>query len=128
MAVHVAVGVIINENNEVLIARRSANQHQGDKWEFPGGKVETGEESQSALKRELHEELGIEASHPQPFTQITHQYQDKDVFLDVFLVKKWGGVPYGQEGQPLRWVHLSELKQYIFPAANIEILEKIATL
>lgn len=125
MTIHVAVGVIINKNNEVLIAKRSADQHQGNKWEFPGGKVEQEESSHLALKRELKEELDIDVLDCQPLTQISHGYQDKNVFLDVFLVKKWGGVPKGNEGQPLRWVATEHLNDYEFPAANSEIIDKL---
>ena len=125
MSVHVAVGIIINNKNKVLIAKRSAQQHQGDKWELPGGKVEDTETSEQALQRELKEELGIEIDSCSFFTEITHQYNDKKVVLDVFEVKGWKGEPKGLEGQPLLWVEKSELKNYKFPTANLEILNKL---
>ena len=59
--VHVAVGIIIDDKNNILIALRHPDAHQGGLWEFPGGKLEQGETVQQALRRELSEELGIEA-------------------------------------------------------------------
>ncbi len=128
--VHVAVGVIINKNNQVLIAKRGSHQHQGDKWEFPGGKVDDAETSQQALGRELLEELNIEIQSAIHITDIIHTYTDenqgsKTVSLDVFEVRDWLGEAVGQEGQPIRWVEMSELGQYEFPDANAKILSRI---
>jgi len=123
--VHVAVGVIVNSDNQVLIAKRAKNQHQGNKWEFPGGKVESGENSQEALQREIREELGIQIKSAILMTDILHQYKDKMVFLDVYSVNDWHGEVnsnVGKEGQPLRWVEKQDLINYEFPAANSEIL------
>lgn len=126
--IHVAVGIIINKNNQVLIAKRASHQHQGDKWEFPGGKVEDNESSQEALQRELKEELGVIIQSPQYLFEIKHKYEDKEVVLDIYEVRKWLGEAVGREGQPLRWVKKSELEQYEFPAANAEILSSFDAL
>ncbi len=124
--VHVAVGVIINQNNQVLISKRSAEQHQGNRWEFPGGKVEDAETSQEALRRELKEELGIDIQSALLMTDIIHEYTDtnnpKKVILDVYEVSKWLGEATGKEGQAIRWVEFSALNQFEFPDANDEIL------
>jgi len=124
--INVAVGVIINNKNQVLIAKRASHQHQGNKWEFPGGKVENTETSQQALQRELKEELGIEIQSSHHLIDITHKYSDgdveKNVILNVYKVKNWLGEAVGREGQPLRWVDKTELNQYEFPVANAEIL------
>jgi len=124
MVVHVAVAVIINQDDEFLITKRSADQHQGDKWEFPGGKVENNETSQEALCREIREELGIEIQSATHITDIIHDYVDdnKKVLLDVYEVKSWLGEPQGLEGQPIRWVKRNDLSQFKFPKANDEIL------
>ena len=122
MAVKVAVAVIVNQQDKVLITRRSAAQHQGNKWEFPGGKVEDDETSQQALFREIKEELGLEILSAALLTTITHQYHDKQVQLDVYEVKGWQGEPEALEGQPMRWVEKPELNQYEFPQANAKIL------
>lgn len=120
--IHVVVAVIINHQNEVLITKRSAQQHQGNKWEFPGGKVDEGEISHQALSREINEEIGIEILSASLLTQITHQYNDKNVQLDVYEVKSWQGEPQALEGQPMRWVEKEKLHRYEFPAANTKIV------
>lgn len=119
---YVAIAVLINESNQVLIAKRCADKYMGNKWEFPGGKVEDGESSPEALYREMKEELGIEVQSTEFLTDIIHKYDDKKVILDVYIVKKWLGKAKGMEQQPLRWVEKSELKKYDFPAANSDIL------
>ena len=126
--VQVAVGVILNPNMQVLIARRAAHQHQGNRWEFPGGKVEPGETSLDAVSRELREELGINIHSAALMTEITHQYKDKKVKLAVYQVDQWQGDPVGAEGQPIRWVKLTELDQFQFPEANDEILNYLKRL
>ena len=129
MLIHVAVAVIINKDDEILISRRSSDQHQGDKWEFPGGKVEDNETSQEALRREIKEELGIELQSVVHITDIIHEYLEdkpganKKVILDVYEVRRWLGEPTGLEGQPYRWVKRAELRQYDCPAANDDILK-----
>ena len=123
--VHVAVGVITSPDRRVLIARRPEHIHQGGLWEFPGGKVEGGESLHSALARELAEELGIVIGPIEPLLEVRHDYGDKSVFLDVWLVREYRGRPRGLEGQPLRWVAPGELADFDFPEANRPIVEAI---
>ncbi len=125
--VHVAVGVVCNDGGEILIARRPQHLHQGGFWEFPGGKVEAGESVVDALGRELLEELGItiEPKACQPLIEISHDYPDKQVFLDVWWVNGFAGEPEGREGQPLQWVARQQLSEYEFPAANVDIVTAI---
>ncbi|WP_437883496.1 Nudix family hydrolase [Pseudomonas sp. LRF_L74] len=120
--VHVAAAVIYDAVGRILIARRSAGQHQGGLWEFPGGKVEDGEAVRDALVRELNEELGIQARQARPLIQIRHDYPDKHVLLDVWSVSAFDGEPHGAEGQPLAWVEPRDLERYEFPAANQSII------
>ncbi len=128
LIIRVAVALIINQNKEILIAKRSKDQHQGNKWEFPGGKVEENETSEEALHREILEELGIEVQSSSEMISITHEYieenpkNNKTVILDVFDVRKWQGEPKGVEGQPIRWITVSEIDNYEFPIANVEIV------
>ena len=123
--VHVAVGVIQNKNHEFLIAKRAEHLHQGGLWEFPGGKVEKNETVQAALHRELKEELGITVETASPLISVVHDYPDKSVLLDVWLVEKFSGHPQGKQLQPLQWVTASELKYLAFPQANREIVRTI---
>ena len=85
--VHVAVGVILDAANRILITRRHDKAHQGGLWEFPGGKVEPEESVERALARELREELGIEAGDVASLVVVQHDYGDKSVLLDVHTVR-----------------------------------------
>lgn len=125
--VHVAVGVVLRAQR-VFITRRAAAQHQGGFWEFPGGKCEAGESVEQALTRELREEIGIELHCCQPLICIEHDYGDKQVKLDTYLVTDFSGEPYGREGQPGRWIAVDTLQQYAFPAANVAIIEALQSL
>ncbi|MGE8500925.1 MAG: Nudix family hydrolase [Pseudomonas sp.] len=120
--VHVAAAVILAEDGRILIAKRPDDKHQGGLWEFPGGKVEEGEEVRVALARELEEELGIRPTTARPLIQVRHDYPDKQVLLDVWEVSAFSGEPYGAEGQSLAWVTQRELLDYEFPAANRPIV------
>jgi 8-oxo-dGTP diphosphatase len=120
--IHVAAAVIRSADGRVLIARRAPEKHQGGLWEFPGGKVEQGESVYSALVRELREELGIGVTAARPLIQVRHDYPDKQVLLDVWLVTAFDGQAHGAEGQPLAWVTAEDLPFYEFPAANRPII------
>ncbi|PCH59375.1 MAG: hypothetical protein COC19_07140 [SAR86 cluster bacterium] len=121
--VHVAVGVILNSQGQVLLSIRHAHSHQGGLWEFPGGKVESGESVKAALKRELSEELGISISTYHPLTKIQHHYKDKSVLLDVWVVNGFRGEAQGKEGQHIQWCNIDALLSKDFPAANLHIIK-----
>jgi|TARA_B110000967_G_scaffold68481_1_gene70756 8-oxo-dGTP diphosphatase len=120
--VHVVVGVLLNDNQQVLIALRPVQSHQGGLWEFPGGKVEEGESVEYALNREFEEELGISVLACTELTQIRHEYSDKSVLLDVWRIEKYSGTPKGREGQVIEWRALSKLRAEDFPKANERII------
>lgn len=120
--IHVAVGVIFAPDQRILITRRPARVHQGDRWEFPGGKVEAGETVLQALRRELAEELAIDVHWAEPLCCIRHDYDDRQILLDVWRVHDWSGQPRGMENQPLRWVSRDELLPEDFPEANRAII------
>ncbi len=123
---HIAVGVIFNrDRDEVLIAKRPHNVHQGGLWEFPGGKCQVGEDVVTALKRELSEELNLVVDRCQALTSINHDYPDQQVTLDVWFVSDWHGDIFGREGQIIEWVAVSELTQREFPGANKEIINAL---
>lgn len=123
--VHVAVAAIVNDQHEVLIALRPEDTHQGGLWEFPGGKVEAGEQVTEALQREISEELGIDILASRPLIQILYDYPDKSVLLDVHRIDSFAGQPQGMEGQPLRWQSIDELDAAEFPAANRSIIRAL---
>jgi len=124
--VHVAVGVIHREQ-QFFITKRNLNVHQGGKWEFPGGKVEVHETVAQALARELKEEINIDILACQPLVEISHDYGDKKVLLEVFVVDQFIGEPTAQEGQQQKWCNLAELSLLEFPKANKAIIDLLKT-
>lgn len=127
---HVVVAVL-RAQGKVLIAQRQSHQHLGGLWEFPGGKVEAGEQPKAALVRELQEELGLSLSSDLffPLIEIPFYYPDKSVLLDVYVAEVAEAEllqAQGQEGQPVRLVPQQELANYQFPEANQQILAALA--
>ena len=123
--VHVAVGVIVDDTQNILLSLRPDHVHQGGKWEFPGGKVEQGESVEQALARELNEELGITVTSCLPLCQVNHDYGDKQVLLDTYVVNGFTGQPTGKEKQPVAWHTINQLGYVEFPAANLAICRAI---
>lgn len=123
--VHVAVAVIPDSRGRVLVSKRHVDSHQGGYWEFPGGKVESGESVLDALKREIREELGLVIKQAFPLKKISHHYDDKFVLLDIYLVSEFEGQPSGLEGQLVKWQAIDALQQSDFPAANAGIIKTI---
>lgn len=127
--VNVAVGVIVQkeaiDNEEVLffLTKRHEHVHQANKWEFPGGKIEQGETVSEALARELKEEVAIDVLSCEHLSTITHDYGDKKVCLQVYLVDNFEGQPKALEGQKEGWFALSKLAEMNFPKANYPIIE-----
>ena len=105
----VAAGIIITEDDRVLIARRPADSHQGGLWEFPGGKLRQGESPAAALRRELKEEIGITAERQFPFKRVHHHYPDKSISLHIRRVTQWSGTPESREGQTIKWMPLTRI-------------------
>jgi 8-oxo-dGTP diphosphatase len=95
-------------------------------WEFPGGKIESGESPQGALVRELREELGIGAieSDLEAFTFASHAYENFHLLMPVFLIRKWEGEIDPREGQKLAWVSADEIRRYPAPAADLPLFER----
>jgi len=122
--IHVAVGVIYRDK-QVFLTKRAIDAHQGGKWEFPGGKVEHGETVSQALARELKEEVNIEVLSCQPLTAITHDYGDKQVCLEVFIVDNFLLEPKALEGQEEAWHKVKQLDVLDFPEANKEIVSLV---
>ena len=124
--VEVVAAVIFDaEQRHVLLALRKPSQHQGGRWEFPGGKCEPGESLQGTLVRELHEELGIRIDRSRARRTIEHTYPDKTVRLHVHDVVQFRGTPEGLEQQTLRWVPIAELAGLPFPDANRVIVDEL---
>lgn len=127
--VWISAGIILNEQqDQVFITKRAAKAHKGGFWEFAGGKVESGETAEQAVIRELDEEVGIRVTELEHFVALEHDYPEKALKFDFFLIKGFDGEAYGKEGQPGEWVKLSELRDYAFPEANDVVLDKLIRL
>ena len=122
---HVVIGIILNEQNEVLISQRLVHQEKAGYWEFPGGKVELHEDAFAALQREFKEELAIDVIDAEKWMEVEYHYSHKSVLLDTWIIKKFVGLPRGAEGQPVRWCSSLELTQLQFPEGNISIIENL---
>jgi len=107
--VHVVAGAVTDAHGRVLIAQRPQGRHLAGGWEFPGGKLEPGEERAAGLARELREELGITIQHPRPLIRVRHAYPSREILLDLWVVTSYEGEPNGLDGQPLRWCTPDEL-------------------
>lgn len=112
----------------MLLALRKPEQHQGNRWEFPGGKIEPPENSEHALSRELEEELGIRVTAAESFCKIEHRYEDKAVRLHFWQVSAFEGEPEGRENQLLRWVDIAKLRELEFPEANKQVVMRLLNM
>jgi 8-oxo-dGTP diphosphatase len=102
-------GALLDARGRVLIAQRPADKELAGRWEFPGGKLKPGEEPQAGLVRELREELGVEVGSAECALRYPHQYPDKLVWLELWIVTAWSGEPRGLDGQQVRWVAVEAL-------------------
>jgi 8-oxo-dGTP diphosphatase len=108
---HVVAAAVIDVAGRVLIAQRPQGKHLAGGWEFPGGKLEPGEERRAGLARELREELGITLSAaPRPLIRVRHAYDYGDVLIDMWVARQYSGEPRGLDGQALRWCTQDELE------------------
>ena len=120
--IEVVAAVIYNQRGEFLLAQRPPGKAYAGYWEFPGGKVETGEDAATALKRELHEELGIEVTTAYPWLTRDFDYAHADVRLRFFRVTGWSGEAHGREQQQLSWQSIRNLAVAPVLPANGPIL------
>ncbi len=123
----VTAAAMIDAAGRVLIAQRPADKQLGGLWEFPGGKVEAGEAPETALVRELKEELGVDvqANALEPFAFASHAYPDFHLLMPLYLIKSWAGEPVAYEAQALAWVQAKELRGYEMPPADVVLVDRL---
>ena len=122
--VHVSAVALVDTDGRVLLAQRPEGKPMAGLWEFPGGKIETGETPEQALIRELHEELAIDTAESclAPIGFASHSYDDFHLLMPLFICRKWQGIVAPKEGQQLKWVYAKELRDYPMPAADIPLI------
>ncbi len=107
--IQVAAGVLRRADGELLLAQRPVGKIAAGYWEFPGGKIERGESPRQALDRELHEELGIRVRTARPLIRFRHEYSDRSVVLDTWLITDFDNEIRAHENQEFAWVPVSKL-------------------
>ena len=125
---HVVAAIIVRpSDNKILICQRAKGQPLGLKWEFPGGKIEPGEEAIAALKRELREELDIEAEIGNEVERFVHTYRNGNaVELAFFHVETFSGEMKNKVFQDFKWVNREELPRFDFLEADVKLVREIA--
>lgn len=120
----VSAVALIDKEGRILLAQRPEGKSMAGLWEFPGGKVEVGETPEHALIRELQEELGIDTweSCLAPLTFASHSYEKFHLLMPLFACRKWDGIPQPREGQVLKWVRPTDLRDYPMPPADIPLI------
>lgn len=121
----VAAGILCDTKDRVLIAERLGDGPFHGMWEFPGGKIGPDESAPQALSRELAEELGIEVIDCFSFMNLRHEYDDRIVTIEFFIVSDWNSEPVGREGQALRWVRKDRLDAEDLLPADVPIVEAL---
>lgn len=128
VTIRVAVAVIVDAQQRILVTQRPLHASHGGYWEFPGGKLEANELPEHALIREIKEEVGLDVLKYRYLGEVTHQYSDKSVQLLIFLVTQFSGNPLCIEGQlAMEWIKQEELDPDNFPEANRQIMALIPT-
>lgn len=121
----VVAGILEDADGRVLITERVDDGPFHGLWEFPGGKIRRGETRSGALTRELAEEIGVEPLESSHFLSLRHDYPDRSVAIDFYLVARWQNEPQGLEGQALDWVEVAKLDCEILLPANRRVVEAL---
>ncbi len=123
--VHVVGAVIINDEGQILCAKRAANLTLGGFWEFPGGKIEPNESHQEALVREIYEEMGVNIEVGELVADIYHEYPTVIVHLITYYAKITAGTLQSTDHDELVWLHVEQLNRLEWAPADIPSVEKL---
>ena len=126
-AIHVLAGALVSLQGQILIAQRPIGKHMAGGWEFPGGKIDEGETPLAALRRELEEELGIEVQRAQYLVSCDHEYPDRVVHLELWLITEFEGEPKPLDHQALRWVSVDQLATADLLPADQPLIEALVS-
>lgn len=120
----VTAAALLDADGRVLIAERPVGKAMAGLWEFPGGKIDPGETPETALVRELHEELGIDLTESclAPLTFASHAYEDFHLLMPLYVCRTWKGTVTAREGQTLKWVRPARLADEPMPPADIPLI------
>ena len=121
----VAAGILCDASGRILVAERLGDGPFHGMWEFPGGKIGADETAPEALARELAVVLGIEVTVCAPFMNLRHEYDDRTVTIEFFIVSAWNSEPVGREGQALRWVKRDQLDSVALLPADEPVVEAL---
>ena len=126
----VVAAALIDADGRVLIAERPEGRSMAGLWEFPGGKVGPDESPEAALVRELREELSIEVCETcvAPFTFASHAYDKFHLLMPLYLCRRWEGTIAPREGQRIKWVRASKLRDYPMPPADLPLIPMLHDL
>lgn len=126
----VAACALIDADGRVLLAQRPEGKSMAGLWEFPGGKVETGERPEMTLIRELNEELGIRVKEDclAPFAFASHGYEKFHLLMPLYLCRRWEGIVMPREGQKLTWVRPNEMGNFPMPPADVPLVAQLRDL
>ena len=127
---YVAAVALIDDARQVLLAQRPPGKAMAGLWEFPGGKIESGERPAGALARELAEELSVHVALAdlEPFTIASHRYENFHLLMPLMTCRRWGGEPVGLEGQSLDWATMDTLADYAMPPADEPLVADLRRL
>jgi 8-oxo-dGTP diphosphatase len=123
MEEYIVAAAIIQYNDKILIAQRPEKSHLGLKWEFPGGKIEQGENAAACLRREIREELDLEIEVGEELMVVEHQYPDRKVILHCHWCRYVRGEAKALGCHSFKWVGSSDMKNYDFSEADLPIVE-----
>lgn len=126
--IHVACGVLRRADGRVLLAQRPEGKIAAGWWEFPGGKLEPGETGAAALSRELEEELGVVVQGARPLIRFEHDYGDRRVQLEAWLIDTFAGEPRGLEAQAFDWVEVGALLDWPQALPTVAPIAKVLCL
>ncbi len=126
----VAAAALVDVDGRVLVQQRPEGKAMAGLWEFPGGKVEGGENLEETLIRELKEELDIDVTEAclAPFTFASHAYEDFRLLMPLFVCRVWDGTPRSLEGQAIQWIRPMRMGDLPMPPADRPLVAMLRDL